>query len=139
MKKTAIAAATTFAALSTMLIAPAAHAEPYPRSINTQCVANVADNTISPSANARVRFTWTADGNVSPRGSVKFVVKRANNGVVVKRGSFFVPRSTETKTFKLAFENEGKFLVKFRTNTGPSSVFQNCQVSTENIKVRDRF
>jgi hypothetical protein len=139
MKKTAIAAATTFAALSTMLIAPSAHAEPYPRSIDTQCVVNVEDGTISPSANARVRFTWTADGNVSPRGSVKFVVKRANNGVVVKRGSFFMGRSTESKAFKLAFEDEGKFIVKFRTNTGPSSVFQNCEATTDTIKVRDRF
>jgi hypothetical protein len=137
MKKTAIAA-TTFAALSTMLVAPA-HAAPYPRSIDTQCVANVADNTISPSANARVRFTWSADGNVSPRGSVKYVVKKANNGVVVKRGSFFKPRSLQTKRFKLAFEDKGRFIVKFRTNTGPSSVFQNCQVATETIKVRDRF
>jgi hypothetical protein len=138
MKKTAIAA-TTFAALSTMLIAPTAHAEPYPRSIDTQCVVNVEDNTISPSSNARVRFTWSADGNVSPRGSVKFIVKKANNGVVVKRGSFFKPKGTKTVTNKLLFENEGKFIVKFKTNTGPSSVFQNCQVSTETIKVRDRF
>ena len=139
MKKTAIAAATTFAAFSTMLIAPAAQAAPYPRSINTQCVVNVEDNTISPSANARVRFTWTADGNVSPRGSVKFIVKRANNGVVVKRGSFYMSKNIRTKSFKLAFEDQGKYTVKFRTNTGPSSVFQNCETSTDTIKVRTSF
>jgi hypothetical protein len=138
MKKTAIAA-TTLAALGSMLIAPAAQADPYPRSVNTNCVVNVEDNTISPSSNARVRFTWTADGNVSPRGSVKFVVKKANNGVVVKRGSFFKPKGTKTVTNKLVFEDAGKFIVKFRTNTGPSSVFQNCQVATETIKVRNRF
>lgn len=139
MKKTALAAATTIAALGSMLIAPAAQAAPYPRSIDTQCVVNVEDNTISPSANARVRFTWSADGNVSPRGSVKFVVKKANNGVVVKRGSFFKPTGTKTVSNKLVFEKAGRFIVKFKTNAGPSSVFQNCQVSTETIKVSKRF
>ena len=137
LKKTALAA-TTFAALGSLLIAPAAQADPYPRSIETNCVVNVEDNTISPSANARVRFTWTADGNVSPRGSVKFVVKKANNGVVVKRGSFFIPKNTDSKKFNLLFENQGKFIVKFRTNTGPSSVFQNCETTTDAIKVRGR-
>jgi hypothetical protein len=138
MKKLAVATATTtIAALGSLVLAPAAQADPYPRSIDTQCVA-FADGTVAPSANARVRFTWTADGNVAPSGSVRFVVKRAN-GVIVKRGSIWKPARRDTKRVKLTFDTPGNFIVKFRTNTGPSSVFQNCKATTDTIKVRERF
>lgn len=135
MKKMAVAlATTTIAALGTLAVAPAAQADPYPRSVDTQCVAVTASTKVAPGETVRVKFKWTAEGNANPKGTVNFVAKR-KNGVVVKRGSFFSPAKATTKTVALSFP-KGNYTVQFRTATGPNSVFQNCSASTDTIRVR---
>ena len=138
MKRTAIAAATTFAALSTVLIAPAAQADPYPRSIDTECVAVAADTKVGPGDRVKVKFKWTADGNITPKGRVDYTVTRVRTGVVEK-GSFWSGAANKTQTRNFTFERTGNYYVEFETKAKATSVFRNCSASTEKIRVRKRF
>jgi hypothetical protein len=140
MKKTAVAlATTTITAFGSMLVvAPAANADPYPRSIDTECVAVAADVTVRPGQRVKVRFKWTADGNLTPRGTVKYTVTRKKTGTV-ERGSFWSGAQNQTQKRFFSFERKGNYYVDFRTTLGPQSVFRNCSASTEKIKVRNKF
>jgi hypothetical protein len=138
MKKTAIAAATMFAALSTMLVAPAAQADPYPRSVDTECVAVAADTTVGPGDSVKVKFKWTADGNITPKGRVKYTVIRKRTGVV-DTGTFWSGAANKTQTRIFRFERTGNYYVEFQTQAKATSIFRNCEASTEKIKVRKRF
>ena len=138
MKKTAIAAATTFAALSTMLIAPAAQADPYPRSVDTECVAVAADTKVGPGDSVKVKFKWTADGNITPKGRVSYTVTRVRTGTV-ESGSFWSGAANRTQTRNFTFERTGNYYVEFQTKAKATSIFRNCSASTEKIKVRKRF
>lgn len=132
--KIIVAPVTAIATLGTLALAPAAQADPYPRSIETQCSATVADSRIRPDQDARVRFTWTAEGNASPGGPVDWVVRR--NGRVYDRGSF--NSGGGTRSFRFQF-SKGNYRVIFQTDTPRTSVFRNCSDSTPTIKVRNRF
>lgn len=138
MKKTAIAAATMFAALSTMLVAPAAQADPYPRSVDTECVAVAADTTVGPGDSVKVKFKWTADGNITPKGRVDYTVIRKRTGTV-ERGSFWSGAANKTQTRTFSFKRTGNYYVEFQTKAKATSIFRNCEASTEKIKVRKRF
>jgi hypothetical protein len=138
MKKTAIAAATTFAALSTMLIAPAAQADPYPRSIDTACVAVAADSKVGPGDRVKVKFKWTAEGNITPKGRVNYTVIRKRTGTVDK-GFFWSGAKKQSSVKYFRFARTGNYYVEFETATKASSVFRNCSASTSKIKVRKRF
>lgn len=138
MKKTAIAAATTFAALSTMLIAPAAHAEPYPRSIDTTAVAVADDLTVNPVDYVRVKFKWNSEGTADPVGRVIWKVVNERTGVIVKRGDFWDGRDDLVTRVRFTLQR-GNYRVFFRTRTGENSVFQNARALTDVIKVRKRF
>ena len=138
MKKTVIAAATTFAALSTMLIAPAAQADPYPRSIDTACVAVAADTKVGPGDRVKVKFKWTADGNITPKGRVNYTVIRKRTGVVEK-GFFWSGAKKQATVRYFRFARTGNYYVEFETAAKRTSVFRNCEASTSKIKVRKRF
>lgn len=138
MKKTAIAAATTFAALSTMLIAPAAQADPYPRSVDTVCVAVAADTKVGPGDRVKVKFKWTAEGNITPKGRVGYTVIRKRTGVV-ETGSFWSGAQDKTSVKFFRFKRTGNYFVEFETKAKASSIFRNCSASTDKIKVRKRF
>lgn len=138
MKKTAIAAATTFAALSTMLIAPAAQADPYPRSVDTACVAVADDRKVGPGDRVKIKFKWTADGNITPKGRVDYTVIRKRTGVVEK-GSFWSGAANRTQTRIFSFKRTGNYYIEFQTKAKATSIFRNCEAMTEKIKVRKRF
>jgi hypothetical protein len=139
MKKLAVAAATTtVAALGLTLLAPAAQADPYPRSIDTSCVAVAADTTVGPGDKVKVKFKWTAEGNITPKGDVKFVVTRKGTGTV-ERGSFFSGAKKQSSIRVFRFARKGNYYVQFQTTTNSKSVFRNCSTSTSKIKVRKNF
>lgn len=138
MKKTAIAAATTFAALGSMLIAPAAQAAPYPRSVDTACVAVAADSKVGPGDRVKVKFKWTADGNITPKGRVKYTVTRVRTGTV-ETGTFWSGAANRTQKRFFRFKRTGNYYVEFQTQAKASSIFRNCSASTEKIKVRKKF
>jgi hypothetical protein len=137
MKKTAIAA-TTLAALGSMMIAPAAHADPYPRSVDTECVAVAADVTVGPGDDVKVKFKWTADGNLTPKGRVAYTVTRVRTGTV-ETGSFWSGAANRTQTRIFSFKRTGNYYVEFETKAQTTSIFRNCSASTEKIKVRKSF
>jgi hypothetical protein len=138
MKKTAIAAATMFAALSTVLVAPAAQADPYPRSVDTECVAVADDTRVGPGEAVKVKFKWTADGNITPKGRVKYTVIRKRTGVV-DTGFFWSGAANKTQTRIFRFKRTGNYYVEFQTKAKATSIFRNCEASTEKIRVRKRF
>ena len=137
LKKTALAA-TTFAALGSLLIAPAAQADPYPRSIDTECVAVASDTTVGIGDSTKVKFKWTADGNITPKGTVKYAVIRKGSGTIEK-GSFWSGGANRTQTRTFSFERRGNYYVEFQTKTQDTSIFRNCSASTEKIKVRKKY
>ncbi|MCU1438978.1 hypothetical protein [Nocardioides sp.] len=136
MKKTAIA--TTFVALSTMLIAPSAQAAPYPRSIDTACVAVAADSKVGPGDRVKVTFKWTADGNITPQSRVTYTVTRKGGGAV-ESGFFWSGAKKQSSVKFFRFARNGNYYVDFETATKRTSVFRNCEASTSKIKVRNRF
>ena len=138
LKKTAIAAATTFAALSTTLVAPAAQAAPYPRSIDTQCIAVAADSKVGINERVKVKFKWTADGNITPKGRVKYTVTRVRTGTV-ETGTFWSGAANRVQKRFFRFKRTGNYYVEFQTQAKASSIFRNCSASTEKIKVRKKF
>ncbi|WP_210438958.1 hypothetical protein [Nocardioides xinjiangensis] len=139
MKKMAVAAATTtIAALGSLVVAPAAQADPYPRSIDTECVAVAADTTVGPGDTVKIKFKWTADGNITPKGRVEYVVRRVRTGVV-ETGSFWSGAANKAQTKNFSFERKGNYYVEFDTAAKSTSVFRNCSASTAKIKVRNRF
>jgi len=138
MRKTAVAAATTFAALSTMLIAPAAQADPYPRSIGTQCVAVAADSKAGPGDRVKVKFKWTAEGNITPKGRVNYTVTRKKTGTVEK-GFFWSGAQKQATSKFFRFKRTGNYHVEFASAAKASSVFRNCEASTSKIRVRRGF
>lgn len=138
MKKMAVAAATTtIAALGSMLIAPAAQAAPYPRSIDTQCVAVAADSKVAPGDRVKVKFKWTAEGNITPKGRVNYTVIRKGTGKVEK-GFFWSGAKKQASVNFFSFARRGNYYVEFQTATSKDSVFRNCSTSTSKIKVRGR-
>lgn len=138
MKKMAVAAATTtIAALGSMLIGPAAQADPYPRSIDTECVAVAADSKVGPGDRVKVKFKWTAEGNITPKGKVKYAVIRKGSGTV-ERGSFWSGATKQSSVNVFSFARRGNYYVEFQTATSKQSVFRNCSTSTSKIKVRGR-
>ncbi len=139
MKKLAVAVATTtITALGSMLIAPAAHASPYPRSIDTSCVAVAADSTVGPGDRVKVKFKWIAEGNVTPKGRVNYVVIRKGSGTIEK-GFFWSGAKKQSSVNYFSFDRRGNYYIKFKTSTSSQSVFRNCSASTSKIKVRNRF
>ena len=139
MKKMAVAAATTtIAALGSMLVAPAAQANPYPRSIDTSCVAVAADTKVGPGDEVKVKFKWTADGNITPKGRVNYVVTRKGGGTVEK-GFFWSGAKKQSSINYFSFDRRGNYYIDFETGAMNTSVFRNCSASTSKIKVRNRF
>ena len=138
-KMTVAAAATSFAAVASMLVAaPAAQADPYPRSVDTACVAVAADTKVGPGDRVKVKFKWTADGNITPKGRVKWTVMRKKTGVV-QQGSFWSGAKKQATTKRFSFERKGNYYIEFETATKASSIFRNCTATTSKIKVRNRF
>ena len=136
MKKMAVATATTtLVALGSLVISPAAQADPYPRSVDTQCIAVAADTKVGPGDRVKVKFKWTADGNVTPKGRVSFTVTRKRTGTV-ERGWFW---ASGTKKRNFSFERRGNYVVRFATAAPDDSILRNCSARTAKIKVRNRF
>ena len=139
MKKMAVATATTtLVALGSLVISPAAQADPYPRSVDTQCIAVAADTKVGPGDRVKVKFKWTADGNITPKGRVKWTVMRKKTGVV-QQGSFWSGAKKQATTKRFSFERKGNYYIEFETATKASSIFRNCTATTSKIKVRNRF
>lgn len=139
MKKMAVATATTtLVALGSLVLAPAAQADPYPRSIDTECVAVAADTKVGLGDAVKVKFKWTADGNITPKGRVDYTVTRVRTGEV-DSGTFWsgAAKKAQTKTF--SFERTGNYYIEFSTKAQKTSVFKNCSASTDKIKVRKGF
>lgn len=134
-KMTAAAAATTFAAVASMLVAPAAQADPYPRSIDTQCIAVAADTKVGVGDTVVTKFKWTASGNVTPKGRVTYTVQLKKTGTV-QQGSFRAD-GTKKRSFKL--RARGNYVIRFETAAPDTSVLRNCSARTATIKVRKRF
>ena len=139
MKKMAVATATTtLLALGSLVIAPAAQADPYPRSIDTECVAVAADTKVAPGEAVKIRFKWTAEGNITPKGTVKYVVTRKKTGTV-ESGSFWSSATKKGVTKTFTFKRTGNYYVEFDTKAQKTSVFKNCSATTAKIKVRKGF
>ncbi|WP_374457519.1 hypothetical protein [Nocardioides sp.] len=139
MKKMAVATATTtLVALGSLVMAPAAQADPYPRSIDTSCVAVADDTQVAPGEAVKVKFKWTAEGNVTPKGTVKWTVRNTKTGTV-ETGSFWSGAAKKAVTKTFTFASKGNYYVEFDTKAQKTSVFKNCSTSTSKIKVRKRF
>lgn len=139
MKKMAVATATTtLLALGSLVIAPAAQADPYPRSIDTTCVAVAADTKVGPGDSVKIKFKWVADGNVTPKGRVNYTVTRKKTGVVDKGFLWSGAKKQSSKLF-VKLQRTGNYYVEFETAVSKKSVFKNCSASTSKIKVRKKF
>ncbi len=139
MKKYVVAVATTtIATLGSMLVAPAAQAAPYPRSVDTDCIAVADDNRVRPREQVKVKFKWTAEGNLTPSGRVEYAVIRKGTGVV-DRGAFYSNSRSESSVNFFRFSRSGTYYVRFATDTRRDSIFRDCSTSTSPIKVDRRY
>ena len=115
-------AAVTLAGLS---FAPAAHAEPYPHSVDTQCTAVVKRSPVAAGVAPVFRYRWVTVGTAAPTGKVKIRVIRRKTGDVVQRSSRAYTGERTSYSVR-PIQKRGRYDVVFVARGGAESVFENC-------------
>ncbi|MGD9961718.1 hypothetical protein [Nocardioides sp.] len=109
---------------SALMVMPAAHADPYPHTVDTTCHARLQDSTITRRIKPQVAFRITTQGNATPNARVGIRISRDSNERTVLRTSRYYSGGTENWAFPRL--KAGRYTIVFRAQTAARSVYKNC-------------
>ena len=127
MKKFATLFATSALMLVGTLVAPAAHADPYPQTVATVCTVET-NSPVQVGQTVRINVEWTSAGNATPKGDVEVNIFSQKEDEVVRSVTRYY--SGKPLTFKFNGLKAGGYKVRVAATTAPSSVFKSYRTST---------